>query len=120
LTAQEKGDLTAFLGRPLTDPRVRDELPPFDRPTLSTETDRVPQLFGSATAASNGVAPRMIAVEPPLLGSPSLTVGIDADLGGARAVLIVDRADAPGGKLVRGATNWLGVAASEAARLTLF
>jgi len=42
LTAVEKANLVAFLKRPLTDPRVRDELPPFDRPHLYTESDRVP------------------------------------------------------------------------------
>ena len=32
-------DIRAFLSRALTDPRVRDELFPFDRPTLRTERD---------------------------------------------------------------------------------
>lgn len=39
LNDAQKEALLAFLTRPLTDPRVRDELPPFDRPTLSTERD---------------------------------------------------------------------------------
>lgn len=33
-------DIRAFLDRALTDPRVRDEVYPFDRPTLRTERDR--------------------------------------------------------------------------------
>ena len=38
LAPEEKAALVAFMKRPMTDPRVRDELPPFDRPTLYTQT----------------------------------------------------------------------------------
>jgi cytochrome c peroxidase len=37
LTPEESQALVAFVRHALTDPRVRDELPPFDRPKLSTE-----------------------------------------------------------------------------------
>jgi cytochrome c peroxidase len=37
LTPSEIADLAEFLNVGLLDPRVRDELPPFDRPKLSTE-----------------------------------------------------------------------------------
>jgi len=37
LTQGEKNDLLAFLRNGLTDPRVKTQQPPFDRPTLSTE-----------------------------------------------------------------------------------
>ncbi len=50
LTQQQKDDLLAFLGRPLTDPRLVDELPPFDRPTLYAESDRVPVVEGAGAA----------------------------------------------------------------------
>ena len=36
---RQKAALLAFLRRPLTDPRVRDESGPFERPALSTETN---------------------------------------------------------------------------------
>ena len=42
LTPADKAALLAFLRRPLTDARVAAELPPFDRPTLFTESARVP------------------------------------------------------------------------------
>jgi len=35
LTDQQKADLVSFLRTGLTDPRARDELPPFDHPSLS-------------------------------------------------------------------------------------
>src|SRR5262249_47426758 len=64
LTAQQKTDLVAFLKRPLTDPRVAAETPPFDRPMLYTESARVPVVSGTGIAGSAGV-PQAIAVEPP-------------------------------------------------------
>ena len=40
LSPAERSALLAFLRRPLTDARVAAELPPFDRPTLFSETSR--------------------------------------------------------------------------------
>ena len=40
LTSYDSYDLNAFLKGALTDPRVAEEIFPFDRPTLSTEKDR--------------------------------------------------------------------------------
>jgi cytochrome c peroxidase len=93
LTAQEKADLVAFMKRPLTDPRVRDELPPFDRPTLYTETTRVPQITGTGAAGAGGHIPQPVAIEPPLVGNPSFTVGVTKGLGGAQAVLVINSTD---------------------------
>ncbi len=55
LTNGQKADLVAFLKRPLTDPRVRDELPPFDRPQLYTESNRVPVITGTGRAGSGNI-----------------------------------------------------------------
>ncbi len=93
LTAQQKADLVAFMKRPMTDPRVAAELPPFDRPTLYSETNRVPQIIGTGRAGSNGIVPKVTAIEPPLLGNPSFTVGVSSALGGAPAVLVIDSTD---------------------------
>lgn len=82
LTAQEKADLVAFLRRPLTDPRLRDELPPFDRPTLYTESSQVPVLEGMGVASAGGLVPRPVAIEPPISGNPSFTVAV-FDIDGA-------------------------------------
>ncbi|MEP7211898.1 MAG: cytochrome c peroxidase [Acidobacteriota bacterium] len=93
LSAQQKADLVAFLKRPLTDPRVANGTPPFDRPTLYTESNRVPVVTGTGTAGSNGQVPQPIAIEPPLAGNPSFTVAVANGLGGATAVLVIDASD---------------------------
>ncbi len=115
LTIQQKADLTAFMKRPLTDPRVRDELPPFDRPQLYTESNRVPVIAGTGRAGSGDILPQAIAIEPPLVGNPSFTVAVSRALGGAQAVLVIDSND-PGvgtsipssGSLVRVQVNLAG------------
>ena len=83
LTSDQKNALVAFLGRPLTDLRVRDELPPFDRPQVYIETGREPEDLGG------GVGPRMIAHEPPLVGNPSFTLAVDQAPPGATAILLI-------------------------------
>lgn len=93
LTAGQKSDLIAYLSRPLTDPRVAAATAPFDRPTLYSESNRVPQTTGSGIAGSGGAVPQVMAIEPPLLGNPSFTVGISKALGQAQAVLVVDSND---------------------------
>ncbi len=93
LTSQQKADLVAFLKRPFTDPRVRDELPPFDRPQLYTESNRVPVITGTGRAGSGNILPQAIAIEPPLAGNPSFTVAVLSAVGGAQAVLVIDAND---------------------------
>jgi len=93
LSNQQRNDIVAFLSRPLTDPRVRDELPPFDHPTLYTESNRVPQISGTGRAGAGNVVPQVYAIEPPLAGNPSFTVGVAGALGGAQAVLVINSSD---------------------------
>lgn len=93
LSAGQKADLIAFLSRPLTDPRVAAATAPFDRPTLYSESNRVPQLTGNGTTGSGGFIPQVTAIEPPLLGNPSFTVGVSKALGQAQAVLVIDTND---------------------------
>lgn len=93
LTVQQRAALSAFLKRPLTDPRVANELPPFDRPTLYTETDRVPIISGSGRAGTNGVEPVAVAIEPPLAGNDNFTIAVSNGLAGALATLVIDSAD---------------------------
>jgi cytochrome c peroxidase len=93
LTAQQKSDLVAFLKRPLTDPRVATAVAPFDRPTLYTESNRVPQIIGSGIAGSGSNVPQVLANEPPLMGNPSFTVALANALGAAPAVLVIDSVD---------------------------
>ncbi len=93
LDQAQKDALVAFLERPLTDPRVAAELPPFDRPRLAAESGCLPAVSGTGVAGSGGFEPGVVAIEPPLLGNPSFTVGITGALGGAGAVLAIDSED---------------------------
>ena len=109
LTPGERADLLAFLGRPLTDPRVRNGQAPFDRPVLYAESGNQPRVFGQPTPGSGGAAPVMVALEPPVLGNASLTLGLDRGLGGAMAALVVDPNSVPAGQLVQGARVYLAL-----------
>jgi len=93
LSAQQKSDLLAFLRRPLTDPRVAAGTGQFDRPTLYSESSRVPQIISNGTPGSGALVPQAIAIEPPLVGNPSFTVGVSNALGDAQAVLVIDSND---------------------------
>lgn len=93
LTVQERAALVAFLKRPLTDPRVANELPPFDRPRLYTESNHVPTITGAGRSGTAAIVPNAIAIEPPLIGNPSFTIAVSNGLAGAQAVLVVDSAD---------------------------
>lgn len=88
-----RADLVAFLKRPLTDVRVASEQPPFDRPTLFTESDRVPQILGQGSAGQAGLIPQISALEPPLLGNSNFTVTVTGALAGAQATLVVGDSD---------------------------
>lgn len=92
LSPQQKSDLVAFL-RALTDPRAATASAPFDRPTLFSESNRVPQVFGSGSAGSGANIPQVTVIEPPVVGNPGFTVGISKGLGGAQAVLVINSSD---------------------------
>jgi cytochrome c peroxidase len=93
LTAQSKAALAAFLRRPLTDERVKLELPPFDRPQLYTESNRVPVISGTGRPGTGGIVPTAVALEPPIVGNQSFTVAVKNTLAGAPAVVVIDSAD---------------------------
>jgi len=93
LSPQQQSDLVAFLRNALIDARVLAGTAPFDRPTLYSESIRVPQITGTGTQGSGGVVPQATAIEPPLVGNSSFTVGVTNALGGASAVLVIDSND---------------------------
>jgi len=93
LTAAEKADLVAFLKRPLTDLRVRDELPPFDRPHLYTESTRVPVISGRGRPGAKFTIPEAVVIAPPVIGNPNFTVGITKGRGGEQATLVIGSQD---------------------------
>lgn len=90
LTEAEKEALVAFLGRPLTDPRVAAETGPFSRPALSAGTARSPVLADDAVADELGNLPLMTAVEPALAGSANFTVGLSRVPVGRKVWLVID------------------------------
>ncbi len=100
LSAKEKLTLAAFLKNPLTDPRVAAESPPFDRPTLYAESDRVPIIGNDGSPGDGGFVPEPVALEPAFLGNPSFTVGIYGGLGGTDATLAIDTSDPGAGPAV--------------------
>jgi cytochrome c peroxidase len=97
LSPQQKAQLIAFLTRPLIDPRVAAETAPFDRPTLFTESGRVPQILTGGVAGSSGLTPQPVALEPPMTGNPRFTVGVFGAPGGAQATLVIDGDEPPVG-----------------------
>ncbi len=109
MTAQEKADIAAFMKRPLTDPRAANELPPFDRPQLFTESNRVPVLSGTGRVGSGGIVPNAIAMEPPLVGNPSFTVAVDQSLGNTNAVVVISSSDPGVGSTIPAAGSFARV-----------
>lgn len=93
LTPQQKADLVAFLKRPLTDERVKNEKAPFDRPLLATESNRSPTVFGSGRTGSGGFSPKVRAIEPPVAGNANFTVAVFDAIGAGAATLVVDSND---------------------------
>lgn len=106
LTGEEKEALVAFLGA-LTDPRVAQELPPFDRPELYRASSLQPYLFGLCTEGTGDVGPYPIALEPPHVQNASLTFGLRDALGGAPVVISFSLGVYWGGYTVMGAKLYL-------------
>lgn len=74
----------------LTDPRVANELPPFDRPTLWSEGADVPMRFGRGTGPVGGGAPRASFNMPAFEGNFGFGVGVDHAAAGVPGALILD------------------------------
>ncbi|MEO0797273.1 MAG: cytochrome c peroxidase [Verrucomicrobiota bacterium] len=89
LAALAQADLLAFL-ETLTDDRVANALPPFDHPTLYAGSGREPSFFGTGNSGQGGVTPQFQALEPPLVGNPSFTVGVVDGRPGAQATFVMD------------------------------
>jgi len=92
VTADGRDALVAFLRDALTDPRIQAELPPFDRPTLYSESERVPVVFGSGNEGAHGV-PGILALEPPFASNARFTIALASAREGAATTLVVGRSD---------------------------
>lgn len=88
---QAANDLINFLTNALTDPRVAQGLPPFDRPTLRSQL--LPPLgiqYGAGTPGSAGRVPQFLAEVPANLGNADFKLGVGNALGGAPATFVLD------------------------------
>jgi cytochrome c peroxidase len=110
LNAPQQAALVAFLRGALTDARVRSGVFPFDRPSLYSEAEMVPVVSGAGSPGSSGSVPVPVAVEPPLSGSPSFTLGLHGALGGAEAVLVIDAVEPPAEALIPATGSFARVA----------
>ncbi len=106
LSSSQKAAIVAFLKRPLTDPRLAQEVAPFDRPRLFTESSRAPIAFGDATPGSGGIEPEMILVEGARRAF-TITIGVQNGLGGAPAGLLTSTAFHPGSIPFQGAALYV-------------
>ncbi len=106
----QQAALVAFLREVLTDHRVRDQQFPFDRPSLYSEAEMVPQVTGGGAPGSGGLMPQVIALEPPLLGNPAFTVGVQRALGGSSAVLVIDAAEPPADPVIPASGSFARIA----------
>lgn len=104
LSAADETDLNAFMAT-LTDTRVANELPPFDHPTLYTESNLVPAIFGPGASGMDGLTPQIAVVEPPFIGNPSFTLGIVDGRPGAVATFVMDTVEPPLGSNIPTASD---------------
>lgn len=102
----QKAAIVAFLNT-LTDPRVAGGQPPFDRPTLWSEGSSQPSIIGTGTAGSGGLPPRASAFNPPYLGSPAFTVGVDRTAPGSLAFIVWDLGTNPAPTMLLGHSVYL-------------
>ncbi|MEM7307687.1 MAG: cytochrome-c peroxidase [Planctomycetota bacterium] len=102
LTSVEFKAVSAFLGEALTDPRVKAEKFPFDRPELASERPEFvfeANEFGVGTPGPSGNLPEIIANSPPLVpkaGPPHFKIGVGHALGSTPASLLVSTVPGPG------------------------
>lgn len=90
LSATQQANLVEFIRNGLLDPRVRDGLFPFDRPTLASErVGTAPVLLGDGRPGTGGFTPFMIALDPSAIGSDAFRLGLDDALAGAHAFMAI-------------------------------
>lgn len=79
----------------LTDPRVANGLPPFDRPRLWSEGALALAEFGAGTIGSSGLPPRAEGLGPAFRGNSTFGVGVDSLAPNLFTFLLLDIAGSP-------------------------
>jgi cytochrome c peroxidase len=109
-TNDERAALLDFLENALTDPRVANAEPPFDRPTLRSELEpHGSRLFGQA-AGDGRFPPHMLADVPAHLGNARFQIGVGGGPGGALAVLVLSGRPSPPGTVLHGVPVYVDLA----------
>ncbi|MFT4515442.1 MAG: cytochrome c peroxidase [Planctomycetota bacterium] len=89
----DANDLINFLTNGLTDPRVANSLPPFDRPTLRSQVlSQLGNQNGIPTMGSGNRFPVLLSNVPANLGNIDFKVGVHNALGGAPSTLVLTTA----------------------------
>ena len=108
LTVSERTALLSFLNT-LTDPRVQNELPPFDRPLLQSERNVSATIYGTSMTSGALVSVRLMAEGPAFLGKPAFVIGVAGIEPFQPAFLLLDVAGNPAGSTINGLNCWLGL-----------
>jgi len=90
----ELAQLVDFVENGLVDPRARFGLPPFDRPTLFTETAPIGSNELGVATSVGGITPRLRAQLPPFLGSSEWAIAVTDAVPSAAGLMAI--AGAPG------------------------
>ena len=93
----------------LTDPRVANGLPPFDRPRLWSEGPFALAGFGTGTVGATGLPLHVAGLGAPYAGNPSFGVGVDSLAAGSFTFLLLDVAGSPVPTTVLGQSLHVGL-----------
>jgi cytochrome c peroxidase len=111
LTTAEQAAVVAFL-QTLTDPRVQNEQPPFDRPMLGSERNIAPVVIGTGMMTSTGQPATAVVEGAPVLGTPGYAVGLSGVPTSVPTFLMWDVAVVPGGSSMFGLQLYLPMSPS--------
>jgi len=102
INQQDRQDIAQFVETGLTDPRVAQEVFPFDAPALFFSPANQPNprvLPGQGAPDSQGRVPRIIAMAPPLIGDDSFKVGVGNVAEGAVVTLVASTSPPANGEV---------------------
>lgn len=103
INAVQRAQLVDFVQNGLTDPRVAAGLPPFDRPTLGSESGiGAPVVLGPGVAGTGGFTPTTVANSPANIGNVDFKIGLRDALDDTLAVFALSAFANPPGSGVAG------------------